>query len=588
MNTWMDLLRGIVAYINGIAVNSGRALTFNFIGAGIAGAYNPESGNVEIDFSDLAGGGGGSGGVSYAFDSSLTTTSDPGAGNFRLNNATLSAVSSIAISDVNSDGANVEAFLLAQDDSSSSVRGTITIRRASSPSTYAAYKITGASVDSSGWVQFAVTYIGSQGSFAAGNGCSIVFSRTGDAGTTGANGASASIQYAFDTGTTTSADPGSGNFRFNNATLASVTAAAFSDVDSSGGNNELYLLAQDDSTTTAHRGYIIVRKLSAPSTFAIFDITGTSTNSSGWVQFVLTYVTASGSFSASDACGIEFHRTGDAASGAQGIVGNTYLFATSTTTNADPSAGNFRLNNATASSVTAAAFADTDANGNNVEAFLLAQDDSTTTAHRGYLWIRSRTTPATFRIYDITGTSTDSAGWVQFVLTHVASNGTLASTEPCDILFSRTGDTGATGPVAGSNGQLLFNSGGAAAGATITTTGSDLNNVTAVNGVPVTLGALGTALADSDATLSVAGGSNYHQTEPFTSNHVINLSESGATDDEGIEISRHVTDGCTLTVNDSLNQLLYMFPANEKRRCSFKKEAGVSGKFKRGSHQKIQ
>ena len=107
-------------------------------------------------------------------------------------------------------------------------------------------------------------------------------------------------------------------------------------------------------------------------------------------------------------------------------------------------------------------------------------------------------------------------------------------------------------------------------------------NAVSVNGVRVTLGVLGTALADANATLSVAGGYVYQQLAVFTANHTITLNEAGAVDNEGIEISRHVTDAYTLTVNNSLGEELYKFPAGVKRLCVFVKDPGVSGKFKRG------
>jgi hypothetical protein len=120
------------------------------------------------------------------------------------------------------------------------------------------------------------------------------------------------------------ADPSAGNFRLNNATVSSATALAISATDSDAGANRTFIAAWDDSTTTAHRGYVILRKLSALGTFAVFDVTGALTDNTTWLQLTLTYVTGSGTFSAADACMVEFYRTGDTgAAGATGATGPT-------------------------------------------------------------------------------------------------------------------------------------------------------------------------------------------------------------------------------------------------------------------------
>jgi hypothetical protein len=138
---------------------------------------------------------------------------------------------------------------------------------------------------------------------------------TGLTGAAGANGTDGGVRWLF-ASSTTMADPSAGNFRLNNATMSSVTAAAFSANSGETGNPSVlaFLQAWDDSTTTAHRGYILLKKTSAPQNFAIYDITGALTDNTTWVQLALTYVTSSGSFSASDVIGVEFVRTGDAGS----------------------------------------------------------------------------------------------------------------------------------------------------------------------------------------------------------------------------------------------------------------------------------
>ena len=136
--------------------------------------------------------------------------------------------------------------------------------------------------------------------------------------TTGASG----FSFTFDT-TTSMANPGAGNLRFNNATLASVTAIAISVNTADGGNPSIAasIATWDNSTTTAHRGRILIKKTTLPQNFIEFDITSASTNNTTWYQINGAVVASSGSLSASDALSIEWRRTGDAGSGT--VAGGT-------------------------------------------------------------------------------------------------------------------------------------------------------------------------------------------------------------------------------------------------------------------------
>jgi len=72
-------------------------------------------------------------------------------------------------------------------------------------------------------------------------------------------------------------------------------------------------------------------------------------------------------------------------------------------------------------------------------------DDGSNDTHEGYITIRKSGTPATFACYSVTGAVTDSTGWLQVPVTHVASNGTISNTDTLYISFTRTGAKGATG-----------------------------------------------------------------------------------------------------------------------------------------------
>lgn len=142
--------------------------------------------------------------------------------------------------------------------------------------------------------------------------------------TTSANNATVVVgnEYSFAT-STSMADPGTGLFRFNNATVASATAIAISALTNASGNPNIRteIASWDDSTNT-NRGTIYVRKIGTPATFAAFTVSGALTDNTTWLQLAVTYVTGNGSFSASDRLSVQFVRAGD--KGADGtIAGST-------------------------------------------------------------------------------------------------------------------------------------------------------------------------------------------------------------------------------------------------------------------------
>jgi hypothetical protein len=122
------------------------------------------------------------------------------------------------------------------------------------------------------------------------------------------------VGYAFST-TTTMADPGSGNVRFNNATVSSVTAIAIDDLDSNGVDQSAYVALWDDSTNTV-KGTLVFR--TSGGDIATFNITGLTDNT-GWFQIAVTHVASSGTFSAAEDCYIGFTRAGDKGADGAGV-----------------------------------------------------------------------------------------------------------------------------------------------------------------------------------------------------------------------------------------------------------------------------
>lgn len=123
-------------------------------------------------------------GVVFEFDSG-TTDADPGAGNLRFNNATLSSVTELYVSETDDLGASVGSILSTWDDSTSTRRAYLIIRKRANPTNYAAYWVTDAQTDAGVYRKFTVEYNAHSGSFSDGDVLGVIVERTGDVGPSG-------------------------------------------------------------------------------------------------------------------------------------------------------------------------------------------------------------------------------------------------------------------------------------------------------------------------------------------------------------------------------------------------------------------
>ena len=151
----------------------------------------------------------------------------------------------------------------------------------------------------------------------------------GDIGFTGSKGqdgnfGGATFDYTFDS-TITSADPGVGRLKFNNATLSSATSLFIDASNDASTDISTFLNTIDDSTSTI-KGHFRVSKKFDPATFALYTITSL-TNNTGWYTVVCSYVSGSGTFANNDDIIVTFARTGDKGdtgfTGSQGSTGFT-------------------------------------------------------------------------------------------------------------------------------------------------------------------------------------------------------------------------------------------------------------------------
>lgn len=140
---------------------------------------------------------------------------------------------------------------------------------------------------------------------------------TGSTGATGPQGATPAITQTYST-TTTDSDPGSGIFRFNNATIASVSAA-YLDNNEAGGNSIASLLDTFDDSTATVKGFLIFRGLATSTAFAVFQVTGSVVDGTGYRKLTLTHVASGGTWNNGEAFAISFSRTGDTGPGNVGL-----------------------------------------------------------------------------------------------------------------------------------------------------------------------------------------------------------------------------------------------------------------------------
>jgi hypothetical protein len=106
--------------------------------------------------------------------------------------------------------------------------------------------------------------------------------------------------------------------------LGSVSTLVLSETDGDGGPVGPYLATWDDSDSTP-RGFITLRKVSTPSSFAVFKIVNDVTDKGSWDSVPVELVTSGGApFAGSDTLNVEFDATGSrGATGATGTTGPT-------------------------------------------------------------------------------------------------------------------------------------------------------------------------------------------------------------------------------------------------------------------------
>ncbi len=148
----------------------------------------------------------------------------------------------------------------------------------------------------------------------------------------------AGFTYTYSTNTT-GADPGSGFLRFNNASLASATSLFISETTGQGQAIQAEILTWFASTNPTHSKLKLVKQTD-PTTFAIFDVTGTITDNGTWDTITVAFVAGNGTFSNNDIINVQNSRIGDAGASSTGFFwGGTSSGTNSITVTPSPSLG---------------------------------------------------------------------------------------------------------------------------------------------------------------------------------------------------------------------------------------------------------
>jgi hypothetical protein len=125
-----------------------------------------------------------------------------------------------------------------------------------------------------------------------------------------ASGGAISIPYKFDTATT-NADPGAGKLRLSSGTQNTATAIY---LDLLGSDNTDYSAVTNtfDASTSATKGYIMLRKAGDVSKWLLFSVTGRAVVS-GYRAFNVTYVagTSASPFALNDNITLQYTPNGD-------------------------------------------------------------------------------------------------------------------------------------------------------------------------------------------------------------------------------------------------------------------------------------
>ena len=378
---------------------------------------------------------------------------DPGDNNARLNNANPTLVTHLALDDNPADGNyDVSNFLQTIDDSTSPIKGHVKVSRKFDTATFYLYTISGVTDSAPNWFDVEVAYVSGQGAFTDGEELLFTFARTGDVGAQGTQGTEGAQGVQGTVGA-----------QGTQGTLGSQGTQGVQGVQGTEGQQG----TQGTQGTVGSQGTLgtqgavgsqgTVGAQGAQGTTGTQGVQGTQgtqgvqgTEGQQGVQGTEGQQGTQGSEGAQGTQGVQGAEGTQGTEGTQGATGTfggetfEYNYLTNTA-DTDPTAGNFKFDFTTFSSVTELYIDPIDANATNISSFLQTIDDSTSNI-KGTIKVTDIADPLNYAFFQIIGTHNENGGaYFTVPVAYVSGPLSLGNNDNAYLTFARVGDKGDTG-----------------------------------------------------------------------------------------------------------------------------------------------
>lgn len=279
-------------------------------------------------------------GQSYAFQlvwDDNNADSDPGDGDIKADNDTLTSATFLYIDDLDRLGNAIATALLVPGAVDNAIKADFSIQVEGGNA-----RIDGVVdlvADDTGYVRYGIDSVSGATGFVAGTKVLLTVRPRSNKGTDGDDGLDGETPgYPFEFEASTSmGEPALGGIRFNHATLSSATAIAISEFTAAAGNPDIasIIASWDDANNGSDRARMLIKKRGAPENFREYRIAAAITDNTDWMQITVVHLGGSGSFSAADSLDVQVTIGGPEGASGSGAV--------DTVNSISPSSGNVLL-----------------------------------------------------------------------------------------------------------------------------------------------------------------------------------------------------------------------------------------------------
>ena len=393
------------------------------------------------------------GGVSFDYTyRTVTTDSDPGGGNLRLNNTNFSSATFLYIDDVDNDASNIESYIRTIDDSTSTLKGHFRISNKANYEDYAIFTINGTSTEATGYHKIPCSYLSGDTSLPNDTRVIITFARTGDMGEKGQKGEPSTVKGQKGEAGADGNDGSDGtSVKGDKGQKGDSIKGQKGEPGADGNDGSDGTSVKGNKGDKGQKGDSIKGQKGEAGADGNDGSDGTSVKG----QKGDSIKGQKGDKGQKGEAGADGTDGSDGTTGTQGDkAGLRYNYGgTAAINTTNPGSGKLQLN-------TSAGFIKLDyetADGTDVHEFVEKWDDSNSTV-KGYIFITSNTNDSSqYYIVQLTGITDYSGGSGGAFLQLNFSNpeGTAPSTTNAELVvnFSRTGDKGETGADNSTKGQ---------------------------------------------------------------------------------------------------------------------------------------